>query len=159
MLQRQSDLDVRLVIGGTGDEESAIRSKIASHGVENTVTLAGYVEDKVEFLKGIDVFVVSSEAEGGPISGLEAVAGGRLVVSTPVGAMPDRLTGSEDGTFVTYGATDELASAMDQMAERMQAAGPSGDLRARYRVEHAQSILQGRMTRVWDELGATVNLG
>ena len=157
-LQRRTDLDVRLVIGGTGEEEAAIRSKIASHGVESTVTMAGYVEDKVEFLDGVDVFVVSSEAEGGPISGLEAVAGGRLVISTPVGAMPDRLTGSEYGALVTYGATDELAATMNLMAERMLSDGPAGDLRARYRAEHAQSILQEHMTRLWDELGA-VNPG
>lgn len=150
-LRRGADLDVRLVIGGTGPEEAAIRSKIASLGLEETVTLAGYVDDKVRFLERIDVFMVTSEVEGGPISGLEAIAAGRLVISTPVGAMPDRLTASTDGELVDYGKIDQLASAMSVMAKRLQSGQPAGDLRARYRTQHAQDILQDRMACLWDE--------
>ena len=151
-LRRETDLDVRLVIGGTGEEEEAIRARVAGHGLEAVVSLAGYVEDKVAFHRAVDVFVVTSDAEGGPISGLEAMASGRILISTPVGAMPDRLAGSQDGTLVTYGDEAGLAGAMADAAAGLGDRGPTGDLRARYRRDHAHGRPQARMADLWEDL-------
>ncbi len=99
----RNDFDAELRIGGTGSMEHEIRSTIERLDVTDRVELTGYCEDKVSFLESVDVFVVSSREEGGPISGLEAMAAGRRIVSTRVGAMPDRLTGSADGVLSRTG--------------------------------------------------------
>lgn len=43
------------------------------------------------FFNKIDVFIIPSFEEGGPIVGIEAMASGKLIVSTKVGAMPERM--------------------------------------------------------------------
>lgn len=57
------------------------------------IHLFGYQsqKDMVKFIKHADAFVISSYEESGPITGLEAMASGRIVISTAVGSMKDRL--------------------------------------------------------------------
>ncbi|MAY23655.1 MAG: hypothetical protein CMC74_12805 [Flavobacteriaceae bacterium] len=49
-----------------------------------------------KFYKTFDVLVIPSYEESGPLVGLEAMAAGRLIMSTEVGAMPERLQGTEN---------------------------------------------------------------
>jgi len=46
-----------------------------------------------DFFEEIDVLIISSKEESGPLVGLEAMAAGKIVVSTKVGAMYERLKG------------------------------------------------------------------
>lgn len=50
-------------------------------------------EEIVSFFNQIDVLVIPSLEESGPLVGLEAMAAGKLILSTDVGAMKERLGG------------------------------------------------------------------
>ncbi|MGJ5640608.1 glycosyltransferase family 4 protein [Formosa sp. S-31] len=60
-----------------------------------------------DFFKLIDVLVVASKEETGPLVGLEAMAAGKIIVSTPVGAMIERLEMSNNSFWFSQ---DNLAS-------------------------------------------------
>jgi hypothetical protein len=59
--------------------------------VEGQVKLLGRRWDVVEWLEAADVFVLPSEAEGMPLSIMEAMAKGLPVVATAVGGIPEEL--------------------------------------------------------------------
>ena len=74
------------------------------------------MEERPSYLAGIDIFVVSSLSETGPQTGVEAMAAGLPLVTTPVGAMPERISHDEEGLFVPVGDVDGMADAMKKLA-------------------------------------------
>lgn len=82
--------DAKLLIAGDGplknDVESAIDkySQIEYLGQNNPNELDG-------FFKKINVLIIPSFEESGPLVGLEAMAAGKVILSTDVGAMKERL--------------------------------------------------------------------
>jgi len=82
--RRWSD-DDRLVIAGSGSQQLRI-SRIAEH--DPRIIVLGAIHDRnevIDLLRGIDVFVLPSTAEGLSLSLLEAMAAGCAVVATDVG--------------------------------------------------------------------------
>ncbi len=94
---------LRLVlVGGDGDqapESRLLRQKARSLGIEDKVVFAGRVEQKYlpPYYSSADVLVISSHYESFGLVGLEALACGRPVVSTPVGAMETLINQSHAG--------------------------------------------------------------
>ncbi len=86
------DFDVELHVYGSGEELNFIKSISKSE----KIFFYGYVENQ-ELMKRIsnhDCLIISSHAESGPYTALEAMANSRLILSTNVGAMSERLENS-----------------------------------------------------------------
>ena len=149
--RRATPHDVRLVVGGTGELEGELRDEVAAHGLEGAVELRGYQDDKAAFLSELDVFVVTSREEGGPISGLEALAADRPVVSTRGGAMPERLESLDGCALVDHGATGSLAAGLEQVVTRVLE-GHTPQIREAYLARNASTVLGPRLAELWDEL-------
>jgi glycosyltransferase involved in cell wall biosynthesis len=134
--------DCRLVLGGSGDEAEDLRRRGADLAAAGRLELAGHVRDRVAFLGGVDVAVVSSRAESGPIAGVEAMAAGRAIVSTPVGAMPERLEHGRSGLFFDVEDVDGLVGHLVELtADRALVQRLGEAARADY-VERFRSELQ-----------------
>ncbi|WP_245820936.1 glycosyltransferase [Geodermatophilus pulveris] len=97
---------LEVVVGGEGRDGAALRA--AAAGLP--VTFPGFVDDVRGFLAGLDVFVVSSRAEAGPLVLMEAMAEGLPCVSTAVGDVAARLGG--DVVVVPAGDAGGLAAAL-----------------------------------------------
>ncbi|MCA3269422.1 MAG: glycosyltransferase family 4 protein, partial [Thalassospira sp.] len=65
-----------------------------------------------EILQRGHILVLASRQENLPMSILEAMAYGLVVVSTPVGAVPQVLKDGESGYLVAMGDEDALAAAL-----------------------------------------------
>lgn len=72
----------KAIIGGTGKEESALKTLCKHLGLDNDVTFIGWVKDKAGFFDALDVFCLPSRSEPFGIVLLEAFAHGVPVVST-----------------------------------------------------------------------------
>lgn len=72
------------------------------------IIFMGYVynNDIDEVLKNNDCLIISSPEEAGPLTGIEAMAAGRLIFSTKVGAMQERI--AEDYPFWFDGKEESL---------------------------------------------------
>lgn len=90
LLESFSKTDKKLVIAGNGSQLEIVQSYCSQH---SNLSYIGQLspEEVADFFNKIDVFVISSYEEGGPIVGVEAMAAGKLIVSTRVGAMVERL--------------------------------------------------------------------
>ena len=100
------DVPFEAVVGGAGREEEALRG--AAAGLP--VTFPGWVGDARAFLAGLDLFVVSSRVEAGPLVLVEAMAEGLPCVSTDVGEV--RRVAGDDVVVVPVGDAGALADAI-----------------------------------------------
>jgi glycosyltransferase involved in cell wall biosynthesis len=101
-----------LILAGDGPLLSATRQLVNQLGLQEQVRFLGIREDVAELLNASDIFVLSSDWEGVPISGLEAMATGKPIISTAVGGVPEIVEHKGNGFLITPGNIEELAQAM-----------------------------------------------
>jgi glycosyltransferase involved in cell wall biosynthesis len=86
---------------------------VKTHGLEKNIQYRGlvYGSDKVEILKTSHFFILPTNysTEGQPVSIIEAMAYGNVVISTNYRAIPDLVIDGKTGYFVSYGCPVEIA--------------------------------------------------
>lgn len=107
---------LRLAIVGEGNQLDTLRAKAAAAGIADLVWLPGARTDVADFLRGIDLFAMSSIAEGTPGSALEAMASGLPVVGTRVGGLPEVIDDGVTGTLVPARDAQAMAAALANYA-------------------------------------------
>ncbi len=144
-----------LVVAGTGALDAPLRALAADLGIADRVDFRGFVEDRVDFYRGLDAFAVCSIEEGGPITGVEAMAAGLPVVTTPCGAMPDRVRDGREGLRVDVGDVDGLATALTRLVDDPGTRRSLGDAaRARYRDRNTEAANRRCLVALWSALRA-----
>jgi starch synthase (maltosyl-transferring) len=112
---------------GVGDLADSLRRAAAGAGLEGCLHLAGARSDIPRVLHALDLFLLTSRAEGLPNVVLEAMAAGRAVVATDPGGTGEALGGCgivrpvDDAPGLARGVLDLLADAPRRT--RMGAAG------------------------------------
>ena len=96
-------------------------------GLGQRVRFLGSRSDVPDILRASDVFVLSSDYEGNPLSVLEAMAAGLPVISTAVGGVPELVQDGATGLLVTAGDADALAEAIMQMGRDPMRRAVMGD--------------------------------
>jgi glycosyltransferase involved in cell wall biosynthesis len=91
--------DATFLIIGEGHLEDEIRTYVGRHGLQDKVTLVGWIphEELPDYLTRLKLLVLPSYTEGLPNTMLEAMACGTPVLATSVGAIPDVLRDKETG--------------------------------------------------------------
>ena len=117
LLQRQI-AGLRLVIVGDGPEQRAVEQAIHERGLKGIVTMAGARSDIPDVLAALDVFVLSSDREGHPLTALEAQAAGTPVVLTRAGGSADAIARADDqaGGYLVDKDAEALAEAVARLA-------------------------------------------
>jgi glycosyltransferase involved in cell wall biosynthesis len=87
---KYSDMSDKLYIVGDGKEGESLREKYSKR---TNIVFKGYVpREKLPFVfQEFDCLIIPSASEAGPLVGVEAMAAGKIILSTETGAMPDRL--------------------------------------------------------------------
>ena len=96
-------------------------------GLGQRVRFLGSRADVPDILRASDVFVLSSDYEGNPLSVLEAMAAGLPVISTAVGGVPELVQDGATGLLVTAGDAHALAEAIVQMGRDPMRRAVMGD--------------------------------
>jgi glycosyltransferase involved in cell wall biosynthesis len=102
-------------IVGEGPDRPELEQEILRLGLSRSVQLAGECSDVPELLARADVFVLSSESEGLPVSVLEAMAAGLPVVASRVGGVPEAVLDGRTGLLVRPRDPAELAAALGRL--------------------------------------------
>ena len=100
-----------LAIVGDGDIRNELEDFCQKNSL-NTVSFLGARDDVEQILSQTDVFVLSSVAEGIPMTILEAMSASTPVVSTAVGGIPEVIDDCVDGFLVEKSNPEALAAAM-----------------------------------------------
>jgi len=86
---------------------------IVEEGLEEFVSMPGFVENPFAYMRAADLFVLSSASEGLPNALIQAMACGTPVVSTDCPTGPNEiLQDGKWGRLVPVGDAEALASAM-----------------------------------------------
>jgi len=112
--------DARYILAGKGDDTPRIRELARSLGIEQSVTLPGFIAD--EELAGhynlCDVFAMPSKGEGFGIVYLEALASGKPALGGDRDGAIDALCGGKLGALVNPDDTGQLAETLLQILQR-----------------------------------------
>ena len=107
---------IRFLIAGEGPERTAIESAIAQMGLQERVSLIGYVDCGV-FMCQVHVVVMCSKIENLPYTILEAMNWMRPVIATRVGGIPDLVEDGVTGCLVEPDDDEAMAACLEQMVQ------------------------------------------
>jgi glycosyltransferase involved in cell wall biosynthesis len=107
----------RLLIAGEGSLETQVRSRLAATGAERRVHFLGPVPRTrlADLMRAADAMVITSAFETGPTVGLEALACGLPVVTTPVGQVARVVADGGAGAVIQSRTAAQLAAAIGQV--------------------------------------------
>lgn len=144
---------LRLVIAGDGPLHQEILTLIESSGFADIVWLTGERNDVANLMRGFDVFVLTSLAEGIPLTVLEAMSCALPVVATRVGGLPELVEEGMTGRLVAVSDPTSLSEALRSYIDEpllIERHGRAG----RRRVEEQFSVqtMTEQYLAVYDEL-------
>ena len=142
---------VRFEVAGDGEARPTLEALHAELGLGDRFILRGSVADIPAFLGGVDAVALPSHSEGMSNALLEAMAAGRAVIATDVGANASVLGGT--GEVVPPGDVLALAEAILR-AIANPAASRANALAARRRVEmcYSREAMRRAFTAFYREL-------
>lgn len=129
---------MRLWLVGDGELRPAVEKLVAEKGLQPQVSFLGIRTDVAELLSRCDIFVLSSDWEGMPLTVLEAMAASRAVISTSAGGVPELVEDGVNGILVPLGDAEALAQAFLRLADEPELCrrmGREGQKRARERFD------------------------
>ncbi len=132
-LLRRRGREFVVIIAGRGSLEDQLRHTIEALGLDEVVRLVGYVaeEDLRVYYRAADCVVMPTRAlEGFGLVSAEALACGRPVLGTAVGATPELLRGLDERLIVPEATPECLAAGMERFLDELR---QEPDLEARCR--------------------------
>jgi len=118
---------IRCVWVGEGELRESLEAEIAKRGLKENFLFAGQHADVEPWYDAADVFALTSESEGMPLSIMEAMAKGLPVVATAVSGIPEEL--GKEGMLLPDPAKDAAGAAV-QLADTWLAWSRKPGLRA-----------------------------
>ncbi len=131
-----SDPNAHLVLVGEGALREQLEQQAKNLGLARQAHFLGLRSDIPEVLGAMDVFVLSSDYEGSPLSVIEAMASGLPIVSTAAGGVPDLFESGREGFMVQPGDVHGLSCSMAFLLGNRKARQSLGMAAARRAKEH-----------------------
>jgi sugar transferase (PEP-CTERM/EpsH1 system associated) len=116
----QAEQRLRLVMIGDGPLRERVGALLAKAGVARFAWLPGGRNDVPRIMRGFDLFVLPSLAEGISNTILEAMASGLPVLATAVGGNPELIEPDVTGTLVRSGDAESMARVLRTYAENAE---------------------------------------
>jgi glycosyltransferase involved in cell wall biosynthesis len=112
---KEEGIEVKAIIGGTGEEETALKELGKSLGVDDRVEFTGWVNNKIELFDNIDIFCLPSLHEPFGIILLEAFMSVTPVITTNSEGPSEIATDNKDSLIIQKGDNDALAKAIQTL--------------------------------------------
>jgi glycosyltransferase involved in cell wall biosynthesis len=100
---------------GSGTLQESLEDEITKLGIEDAITMHGFVDDITEMYAMADVFCRPSYSEGLPLTLLESMATYTVPVVTPVAGAEEIVTDGSTGCFVDVGKPETIAETVNTL--------------------------------------------
>lgn len=107
--------NVEFLVVGDGELRGFLEKRVVRLGIENRVHFIGYCNDMVPLLSMMDILVISSQVEGGPLTLFEGFAAGCAIVSTNTIGLKDTLDEGRTGFLVEPMDVNEMANRINML--------------------------------------------
>ena len=112
---REKNINIKVTFAGDGEEKDKIIQQIRSLGLEKTIKLIDWVEDKKAFFKNIDILVIPSLHEPFGLIVLEGLAHLKPIIATKSEGPSEILHNGIDGILVEINSSDEIVDAIEDL--------------------------------------------
>lgn len=141
-----------LVLLGDGYSRGELEKQVAVSPHADAVHFLGRCDGVERLLQGMDIFVLSSIAEGMPRVLLEAMAAGVPCLATNVGGIPDVVEENRTGFLIPPHDCGALAEAMVKMAgmrsdDRRRIAAAA---KAKVRIQYSHDVVRQKLGRIYE---------
>jgi glycosyltransferase involved in cell wall biosynthesis len=142
-----------LVLLGDGSERAQIERQARESPHRDAIHFLGRRDHIEQFLRGMDVFVLSSVAEGVGRALLEAMAAGVPAVATQVGGIPEVIHSPEVGLLAPPRDPQTLAQMMIRMGRmsESQRAAIGRAAQERIRQFYSHDVIREKLRRIYEE--------
>jgi len=106
-----------LVVAGGGPLEPMLEDVVARRGLQGSVSLLGHRDDVERILAGVDLLLLTSEAEGIPGVAIEALMAGCPVVTVPVGSVAEVVEDGVTGVVLPSSDPGAMAAAVRSLLD------------------------------------------
>ena len=106
---------VHLVIAGDGPLRASLELEARRRGIDGSVTFLGHRPDVEQVLGGVELSLLTSEAEGIPGVAIEALMAGCPLVTFPVGGVSDVVEHGVTGIVLDRPDTELMARAVETL--------------------------------------------
>ncbi len=127
------DFSFQLKIAGDGDEKSSLQALINELGLNDKISLAGFIKDIPNLIANADLLIISSIKEGLPLTLIEGIFYAKTLISTPAGSGISEILHSD---FIT--PHDQIAFKITQIKASQE------QFKKRFFAAHAQ--IKSRLT-------------
>ena len=115
-LARERNPSLHLIVLGKGPRRQTLQQRAMELGINDCVSLPGYVDNPYSYMRQADVFALSSRREGLPTALVEAMACGCPVVATDCRSGPrEILLDGRFGPLVPVGDPEALANGIERI--------------------------------------------
>jgi glycosyltransferase involved in cell wall biosynthesis len=146
--------DSRLMIVGDGPLLNKLTKQAEELKISSKVFFTGYRDDVLEIIRGIDVFVLPSLAEGLSIALLEAMASRLPIIASNVGGIPEVFSDSHCGRLVPPKDVAALTAAMIEidMLDDDQKRGLGKEGRKKIEEEFTADVMVRQIQEIYESV-------
>lgn len=119
-IAHSNDKNIELVLIGKGELEDVIKQKVNDYNLQDSIFFLGIKENINECLYNSDVFILTSNYEGMPMTIIEAMATGLPIISTKVGGVPTMIKNKEEGLLTDLDANDIAKAIIRMMNDKLR---------------------------------------
>ena len=122
-LQEVQDIDWELYLVGDGPQKEELEALANQLRIADKIHFVGFRQERLEFLRGFDVFVLPSRLEGIPRCLMESMAAGVPIIASNIPGCNDLIRNHEtgllfeaDNSLILSGIIKEMATSQDLRA-------------------------------------------
>ncbi len=112
---RDKNIEARAIIAGSGPQKEALEQLTDELGLNDHITFIGWVTDKSQFYKNIDIFIMPSRIEPFGITAIETIAAGCPMIASDCKGPTSFIKDGQEALIVPKENVQELASAMTNL--------------------------------------------
>lgn len=128
--------DVRLLLIGDGPLRKDLEEKVQLLESGPHIEFLGYRDDRLQFVKQMDIFCMTSSLEGIPRCMMEAMAMGKPVVAFQIPGIDKLIIDKETGLLAPYGNIEQLVQSWQIILSDQEFAAKIGMAGRRHILEH-----------------------
>ncbi len=127
VILKEKNIPFKIVIGGDGKRKQQLQDYAKTKNVEDKIIWKGFVNNIKQFMKSIDVFVLTSHWEGFGYVLAEAMAAKKPVIGFDISSNPELIHDNENGYLIEPGNILQLSERIISLQKQPDKAKKFGE--------------------------------